>query len=119
MRVADRVAGLSAVLAALCVLAPPGEAAGVQIDDAPRQIYDVDATRILFKKSDTQFGVKDRAAQQVTTIDAPAPRHVGSGRLTPHGELLETHYSSKPFRQLDELYDGVRTTLGSVIAFEV
>src|SRR3712207_3983695 len=96
----------------LLALAPAAHGAVVEIDSAPGQILDVDATRILFEKSDTELGVKDRASQQVTTIAAPESRRVMDAFLTPHGVMFESQFANTQ-DQLHEVYDGVMTTLFS------
>jgi hypothetical protein len=109
VRVSYRAGVLSAVLAALCLLAPAAQGSVVTIDKAPGVIYDVDATRILFKQSDTELGIMDRATRIVTTVAAPSQRHVTGGQLTPHGTLFGSSFQNSG--QLHEVYDGVLTTL--------
>jgi Bacterial Ig-like domain len=111
-----RVAVLALALAGLAAAAPAAYGAGamVEIDGVPGQIYDVDATRTLFRQSDDAFAVKDRATGAVTPILVGADQDPSGGFLTSHGELLLTRTTTSPYGHLDEIRDGSPVDLGDV-----
>jgi Bacterial Ig-like domain len=104
------------VATAAFVLTPAAPAAtgtAVEVDTTIGQIYDVDAGRILSRRSDSAFEIKDRATHAETTITLPADRHPLGGFLTTHGAMLTTVGPTSATNELFEYRDGVLTSLGS------
>lgn len=98
-----------------CALAPATAAHAAptwqKIVAAPGRIYDVDANRVLFRKSDNQLGVMDRHTEAVTLIPAVPARAARFGRLTPHGALVAVTAETGP--SVFEWRDGVLIHRGS------
>jgi hypothetical protein len=89
----------------------------VEIDSVPGQIYDVDATRILYRLSDSAIAIKDRATEDLTTISLPHANPPAGGFLTSHGAIYATSTSTAPFRHLYERRDGTDIDRGPFDSF--
>jgi hypothetical protein len=125
MRGWTRLASLCALLAAAFLAGAPAtygkgsgsgfEATGsmVEVDGVPGRIYDVDATRILFRNESAGLSIKNRLTQQTASLSLPDAHQLLGGFLTPAGALL-TSSNGELDGRLYELRDGTFADLGAI-----
>ena len=119
----SRLLCLAATALIGCIAAPVSAAHAAPtwptIVKAQGTIYDVDAGRILFRKSNDQFAVMDRRTEAITPIPVVPNRPPRFGRLTSHGAILAVTSETGP--SVFEWRDGqlIQRGVGYVDSLEV